>query len=125
MSEINYVYPKPRPDLTVEHMGGRKLGNCYSATNYRVTSQFKLTRDKLLALRDLGFLGMGQDFQIHSKCDGTETTCLTVPAACVAMDSTGKPIPGPAINPYSGKPYEPTSYTYYVYEVETRCDSSD
>jgi len=38
---------------------------------------------------------------------------------------TGAPREGVAMNPYSGKPYEPHNFYNYVYECVTRCDSGD
>jgi hypothetical protein len=118
------VYLNPRPTLTIKVTGGRKLGNCYSATYYEVTSRTRLTRDQLEALFEAGFLGCGQEFRVDAQCDGEEPSAGEDLVECVT-EVDGVPQPGPALNPYSGKPYEPMKQPYYTYRTETRCDSSD
>jgi len=120
-----FAFVMPRPMLTIESTGGRSLGRCYSASGYRVTSLRRISQEGLWQLRELGFLGLGQEFSVASQCDGKEEPGLTVEAPCVEYDASGKALPGPAINPYSGLPYEPSKYTYYVYDCESRVDSSD
>lgn len=124
MHDRRYSYPKPRPDLTVEQVYDSSRG-CYHVARFRVTSKFRLTRDKLMALRDLGVLGVGQETSISGTCDGSEAPALIVMSECIAYEADGSAVPGPALNPYSGKPYPPTPYDYYIYEAETRCDSGD
>jgi len=123
----SYVYENTRPMLVVESRGGASLGRCYNACYFRVTSRVKISRERMLKLRDAGFLGFGQEFSILSKCDGSEQPAGHDSLPCVECDSsTGKPTGrAPAINPYSGKQYEPIEEAYFVYDVETRVDSSD
>ena len=110
----------PRPTLTVEFAGGKQLGNCYSATYYRVTSRFKLDAKKLRALRDAGFLGLGQDFNVKSQCDGTELPA-GYDVAPMLDEETGEP----AINRLTGQPYAACKFEFYTYDIEDRCDSGD
>ena len=122
----DFVYPLPRPDLTVESTGGAKLGNCFHASYFKITSRHRMTSDTIHALRKAGFLGFGQGFYLRSQHDGKEAPTLSVESPCVEKDRhTGKVISENAINPYSGKPYGSTTYKYYVYECEDQCDSGD
>jgi hypothetical protein len=126
MPDVTFTYPRPIPDLTIETTGGGQLGNCYSATTYRVTSLQRLSVEKLKALNAAGVLGFGQEFYIRSQADGKEPAAREVESACVAVDKrTGKPTGDPAINPYSGEPYGSSKYSVYVYDCESRCDSGD
>jgi hypothetical protein len=142
MAKTSRVYLSDRPLLTVDTKGGKQLGNCYYATYYEVTSTRPLDREQLQALRDSGFLGSGQEFYIRGlknpeggldmtipekadwKYKPTPTGCDTVPCSEVD-DATGKVLKCPSINPYSGKEDGPTQIPYYVYEIESRVDSSD
>ena len=87
-----------RPSLVIEHLGGRNLGRCYNAMFYRVTSTQALSRDDLSRLRDIGFLGYGQEF----ICEGPVRYEDAVPTG---IDEDGTP--------------------YFVYSCESRVDSSD
>lgn len=122
----SYVYMNTRPQLSVEHTGGRHLGNCYYATSYKVTSLKRLSRETVKGLFDLGFMGYGQEFNVISPCDGKEPPAGTDEVPCTTVDRwTNKPTGEPAINPYSGLPYGPSLQEYFVYECESRCDSGD
>jgi hypothetical protein len=125
-TNVDFSYPFPRPSLTIENTGGKQLGRCYSASYHKVTSRFRLSKESLDTLFRAGVIGSGQGFYIRSQCDGTEKAAMMVDAPCVMRDRrTGETIPGVAINPYSGKPYAPIQYEYFVYECETTCDSGD
>jgi hypothetical protein len=120
-----FQYPNPRPSLVIENGGGSKLGNCYYSHGYKITSRHKLSGDTIKGMRELGLLGYGQGFYIRSLCNGKEEPAGVDVVECVEYDERGKPLPGPAINPYSGEPYGTTEYKYYEYLVENRVDSSD
>lgn len=123
---IDYTWIPVRPVLVVERTGGAKLGNCYHATYFRVTSADRLTRAKLDALRAAGVLGYGQGFHVKGQCDGKEAPAGVDTVPCSAVDRhTRAVISSNAINPYSGKPYGTHDYPYFVYECEDRCDSGD
>ena len=152
---IDFVYRNPRPALTITNEGGAGLGNCYSASYYEVTSNRPLDMEDLHRLRDCGFLGYGQEFYAHQVIGeervrvpsrfnpgryvvGFKEGDEKLPEAkdikpsgkdvvpCQMYErGTGKHIPGVAINPYSGRPYEPTEASFYVYRCESRVDSSD
>ena len=117
---MSAVYRNTRPSLVVELVGSKKLGNCFYATYYRVTSTDRLSGEKLNALRKAGFLGGGQGFYVKSPCNGTEEPAGHDTLECVD-DETGKP----AVNEYSGKPYAPSKSPYFYYNVEDQCDSGD
>lgn len=119
------VWLRVRPDLVIEVTGGASLGNCYSSTTRRVTSASRLTREQLTALYRLGLLGMGQEFYIRSTCDGTEEPAVFDDVPCVMVDDNDQPTGEPAINQYTGEPRPPTRYDYFVYDLDTRCDSGD
>ena len=54
------------PHLTIEVAGGKCLGNCYNATYYKIKSLNRPLADAdVKALRDLGFLGYGQEFSFQ------------------------------------------------------------
>jgi len=121
-----YVHKSMRPNLAIENNGGSRLGNCYEQCKYKVISRERLSKDTLHKLRDLGFLGFGQEFYINSKCDGSEEPEIIEESPCVVVDAhNGKELDEPPINPYSGKLYESMKQYYFVYHVESRVDSSD
>lgn len=120
-----FIYRNSRPTLAVEYTGESRLGRCYSEARYRVTSRRRLTSDRLKALFSAGFLGVGQEFGVKSRCDGSEDPAGHDTVPCVVVDSDGVPTAEPPINPYSGEPYAPISDPYYVYECYSRCDSGD
>lgn len=121
-----FVYRNPRPQLVIESKGGRSLGRCYTASSYRIISLSKMTAEKLQGLFRLGFIGYGQEFEIISKCDGTEEPAGIESIPCIVIDErTGAVLDEPPTNPYSGKLYEPSQSPYYVYDTESRCDSGD
>ncbi|MES2339247.1 MAG: hypothetical protein V4537_14230 [Pseudomonadota bacterium] len=123
------MYPRTRADLVIETTGGAKLGNCYSATYYRVTSSpFRLKREQLLALNKAGVLGFGQEFDIKSQCDGKEAPAGADESVLTEVDTRmGKPT-GEAPRNYRGEKIDPLPshrYEYFVYECVARCDSGD
>lgn len=121
-----YVYRNVRPQLVIESKGGRSLGHCYTASSYRITSLSKLTAEKIQGLFNLGFIGYGQEFNVLSKCDGTEEPAGIDQVPCTVVDErTGEVLNEPPTNPYSGKLYAPSATPYYVYDTESRCDSGD
>jgi len=113
------VYKRERPELVIERTGGSKLGNCYYAQYYTVTSTRQLSKEKITGLYNLGLLGYGQEFEIPSQCDGDEDPAGIDVIPCID-DETGEV----AINPYSEKEYEPANDPYFVYETVHRVDSS-
>lgn len=115
---MDYVYRNPRPRLLVEPNGGKKLGNCYDASYYKVTSTYPLTDANFDALFASGAIGYGQ---IYYRKEAVEVKEM-VP--CVG-EINGEAVDLNPVNPYSGKPYGPISMPHYIYEIETRCDSGD
>ncbi len=124
MSNRTFEFRNPRPRLVVENVGGSSLGNCYSASLQRITSTLRMSRAQLEALRTAGVIHGGQEFYIRSTCDGKESAAGEDTVPCVTVVD-GKVTGEPAINPYSGEPYGPIQCGYFVYEIETRCDSGD
>jgi hypothetical protein len=54
---------EPTPHLVIEVTGGANLGRCYNSTTYKIKSLNRpLADNDIRALRDLGFLGYGQEF---------------------------------------------------------------
>ena len=84
------------PTLRIEHYGG----------DYRIISERKLDRDDIMALREIGLLGYGQEFTILTPCDGSEKI------------DPSETIPSPL-----GKPY--VDMQFYVYRCYDMVDSSD
>jgi len=128
------IYKNPRPTLTIEHSGSRSLGRCYSETTYRVTSTSALSPETIAVFQKARLVGIGQEslsFQVLA--DGSkvaigkqhEPTGYDVVEGTEVDEHTGKPTGRPAVNPYTGKPYGSHSYSYYVYDCVTRCDSGD
>ena len=116
MREEHHAYRSTAPVLMIEELGGRKLGNCYYATRYRITSRgVKLTREQLHKLADAGVLGVGQEFYVRSTCDGMEEPCRRESAPCT-VDEEGGHCDQPQHQGYV--------HTYYSYECERRVDSS-
>jgi hypothetical protein len=154
-NDTDFVYRNSRPSLVITSEGGASLGNCYSASYFEVTSTRPLDMEDLHRLRDCGFLGYGQEFSAYQvigeervrvpgrfnpgryvvgykEGDDKNPEAKDVKPSgkdvvpCVMVDRyTRKVIEGQAINPYSGKPYEPIEASYYVYRCESRVDSSD
>jgi|SRR5579863_3834741 len=141
-TNVDFVYRNPRPVLAIVGAGGANLGNCYNASYYDVTSLRPLDAKTIQALHDAGFLGYGQEFMFHQVGPNGERTRVpaeldwrtskdVVPTGvekvpCTMCErGTGKVIEGVAINPYSGKPYEPSEQAFYTYRCESRVDSSD
>jgi len=122
----SYTYPRTRPTLSIESTGGARLGNCYNASYYKVTSAWRLTHEQLRKLNAAGVLGFGQEFTVKSQCDGKEPVAFVDLVPCVVMEG-GKVLDEPPVNPYSrtGELYKPSEYGYFVYECEARCDSGD
>ena len=56
--------------LIIESKGGANLGHCYNAMYYTVKSLNRpLVDSDLTALRDLGWLGYGQEFYIRRSAE--------------------------------------------------------
>ncbi len=114
---MDYIYKNSRPRLLVDSTGGKKLGNCYHASFFTVTSTFELNEVAFAALFNTGAIGYGQVFEVKSESKHQDL----VP--CIGID--GDEVITNPVNPYSGNPYKPINIPYWVYKVETRCDSSD
>ena len=112
-------YRNERPSLAIRFISERNLGRCYNAYTYEITSLRRLSREKIMGLKELGFVGSGQEFNINSQCDGEEEPGGFDTVHCV--DEEGNR----AVNQYTGKLYEPNEVPYYVYSVTHRVDSSD
>ncbi len=101
------------------------ISNCYSGDTWRITSTQRLKNETIVAMNKLGLIGFGQEFGILSQCDGKELEAGHDVAECVEITPQGTVLPGPAINPYSGEPYAPINYPFFVYDCWSRCDSGD
>jgi len=112
-------YRNERPNLAIRFVSERNLGRCYNSYTYEITSLSRLSAEKIRALRELGFLGGGQMFDINSSCDGKEEPAGYDMVHCVNDDGTR------AVNRYTGKLYERNEVPYFVYRVTNRIDSSD
>ncbi len=130
------MYINPRPLLAIELAGGRSLGNCYSATTYRITSTRKLNMGQLVILRSVGLIGYGQEHSFTFVCadgsrspgpihDGGMPTGVDVIQCSEIDERTGSVVRCPSINPYSGIEDQPHEEPFYVYECEDRVDSGD
>lgn len=118
---MSFVYKNDRPFLTVEITDKIKLGRCYYGTKILVTCTQKLSKDKLTQLRLAGALGAyGQEFYIHSQCDGDEEPAGYDEVPCID-EKTGEK----ALNPRTGKVYPNHRQPFFQYRVEHRVDSSD
>lgn len=112
-----HVFSSDRPDLVIRCVRTEKLGNCYYATTYSVESKSRrLTKEDLTTLYKLGLLGYGQDFRVISKCDSKVEAAIRDETPCV-LSTTGDPCGNPK--------HAPSTVPVYVYECETRVDSSD
>jgi hypothetical protein len=114
---MDYIYKNPRPRLLVESTGGKKLGNCYDVSFFTVTSTFELNETSFAALFNTGAIGYGQESRIKSEAKFQDL----VPCMGIEGDEV---IENP-VNPYSGNPYKPVNVPYWVYKIETFCDSGD
>ena len=112
-------YKRDRPSIEIRFMGERNLGRCYNGYYYQITSTRRLSSEQIAGLRKLHLLGSGQMFSVNSQCDGKEEPAGHDTVQCV--DEEGKV----AMNRYSGKLYKPREEPYFVYNTETRVDSSD
>lgn len=114
---MEYIYKSSRPRMTVESTGGKKLGHCYTASFFTVTTTYPLSDHEITGLFQSGAVGYGQIHQLVS----TETFEEMVP--CIGIDGD-KVIENP-LNPYNGEPYRPINIKHWIYKIETRCDSGD
>lgn len=112
-------YKNERPDIAIRFVSERNLGRCYNAYTYKITSLRRLSKEQILGLRELGFLGSGQEFSISSSCDGKEEPAGHDTVHCVEDDGTR------AVNPYTGDLYKPNEEPFFVYRVTNRVDSGD
>ena len=113
-------YKSTRPQFSISITKSSQLRNCYSSTLFKVVSIRPLSSKILSTLNEIGILGFGQEFYIHSKCDGMEECSVFDEQMCVD-DETGEM----AIDSRTGKPYGSARIGYFVYECESRVDSSD
>lgn len=136
-----YIYKNNRPQLTVSNSGGGQLGNCYSSSTYMVTSLHALSESDLRSLRDIGCMVYGQEFYVKQVDEAGKLLPVSVSldwhgrskvapsghdvVECVEVNYKGEVIACPGINPYSKEPYKPMRIPYYVYQCESRVDSSD
>ena len=118
------AYLRDRPALAVKLVSSAELGRCYYGSTFEITSTCKLTSAQLLALREGGFLGHGQEWRVVSQHDGSEAPAGEDLVECVALDERGRFL-GPAVHPITGAPVEPMRLPYWVYSIESRIDSSD
>mgnify|MGYP003351938383 CR=1 FL=1 len=113
------LYKHSHPELSIVVRAGRRLGNCYNEFSYRVTSLRRLSPKEILALRQAGFLGWGQQFTVTQLMpDGTSrhypmiesdssTKSKNVPSGyyevqCSDVDEiTNEIVKCPSINPYT------------------------
>lgn len=114
------AWKNDRPELTIETIGGAKLGRCYYSMTYRVTSCHKLDDSQIHALAAAGFLGYGQEFYIRER---HEPAGMDRVPCRVFID--GVPTDEPPINEYSGTLHQPVDHPFYVYLCERRVDSGD
>lgn len=103
------AWHKSIPIFAVYPGDSRKLGNCYNSYGYRVESRYPLTREMIDGLRKAGFFA-GQEFY--------DRTPSPTPTRVETFRPTG-------INPRDGRPYPERKQTVYVYNFESRVDSSD
>lgn len=101
------------------------ISNNYSGDTWRITTLYPLKKETILELNKLGLVGFGQEFGVLSQCDGKEQPAGYDTVECVEITKSGEMLPGPAINPYSGEPYEAKKLPFYCYECYSRCDSGD
>jgi hypothetical protein len=123
-----HCWRPPRPSLTIEHKRTQKAGHCYEISTYVVTSLWRLTKEQLGALHNIGVLGSGQSCKVTSQCDGKELPTLHVQAEPMTIDRrTGERVETaePPCNEYTGKPLAPIPYDYFTYTCEIACDSGD
>jgi hypothetical protein len=123
-ADLHYP-PDTRPLLEITREGGGKLGNCYYGMVFLVKSDKPLSEEALVALRDLGFLGYGQEF--YTKTLPEEVVTST--PVWLAEDGTQYPCPLPAhvknVGPYAHREIRHQESARYVYRCESRVDSSD
>ncbi len=134
MSIVQY-YLSPKPQLSIENRGGRSLGRCYNASYFRITSLRPLSLKDLSRLRECGFLGYGQEF--ISSYLTKEGSKIGVPdtldwRTAKDVEPTGYDEVGltdikeetwEVVGPSNS--HHKTSLPYYIYEIESRVDSSD
>ena len=111
------------PDMSVQHLGTRQAGRCYTISTFQVRSTYKLQHSVFEGLREAGLLGYGQGYTVSSAVEEQE---LLVPVK--VDDHTGEVVAEGyenVHNPYSREPYKHSYRTVYVYTVTSECDSSD
>jgi hypothetical protein len=92
----------PIPSLQITTTGGANLGRCYNASYFQVVSTKKLTDVQIRQLRDMGFLGYGQEFLAGQPLEVDPKEYV---------DTTMYNVAG--------------IHKLYIYKCESRVDSSD
>lgn len=129
------VYRSDRPELLVERGGGARLGNCYNATYFKVTSRRALSLADLQALQTIGVLDAGQEF--YGRQVTADDDRVTVPPVLdwrtrsTVVASGFDTVPCVEVDAETGKvirileAFKPSRSPFFVYECECRVDSSD
>ena len=127
------VFRPDRPELVVERCGGARLGNCYNATYYKVTSQRALSMGELRLLQ--AFMDSGQEFMATQVTRDGEK--VPVPPTLDWRTRQGIAPSGTDLVPCSEveeatdrvvrviEDVKPSAFHFFVYECECRVDSSD
>ena len=107
-----------RPDLSIKHLYSRSIGRRLTSENFRITSRSKLTLERIYKLQEAGFLGVGQEFHIHSQHDGQEAPAFHEEAPCHFTNDKYEDLgPNPSI--------PAMKIGFFVYDCESIIDSSD
>ncbi len=125
----------PKPQLTIEKAGSKNLGRCYNSSTYKVTSLQALSIEDLVLIRKAGFLGSGQEFM----CRYVSNTGTKVPVPAKLDYMSVKDVVPTGCDMVRGTEVEEDTWmilgpskcehmyevNYFVYECESRVDSSD
>lgn len=128
-------YISPKPKLQIENRGGKNLGRCYNASYFRVTALHPLSMEDFNRLRECGFLGYGQEFMCRYRTNDGKLVAVPEKLDYMSVKDvvpTGYDKVG--LTPMNEETWEKcgevimtrtSDIAYYVYEVESRVDSSD
>lgn len=130
MSTIDYEFPKKYfvtiaaryGTLHVDVLSTTTPFRCVTVTTFHIHSLQPLSGDNLEDLRRAGIIGYGQSYRL------IRSTTEAVDAVRETRDrKTGEVVPDVPPRNWEGRLHETdvAPLTYYVYDIESTCDSGD
>lgn len=101
---MKYVmFKRSFPMLSIDRVSGSNLGRCYNEHIYEVKSYVLLTDERIMQLRNAGFLGYGQEYGIKSR-----RVDIDMSRPVEIDEATGEVVSNAPVNVYTNEPVKPT-----------------